>query len=76
MFWSIDNDDFRGACHDKPYPLIEAAKESYYAKLGCVSILYQLYKQTNPKIQIFFLVIYHNKIINFKVKNLIMESRI
>ncbi|XP_041978795.1 mucin-5AC [Aricia agestis] len=29
MFWSIDNDDFRGACHDKPYPLIEAAKESY-----------------------------------------------
>ncbi|KAH9632906.1 hypothetical protein HF086_002728 [Spodoptera exigua] len=34
MFWSIDNDDFRGACHDKPYPLIEAAKESYFAKLG------------------------------------------
>ncbi|KAJ8722309.1 hypothetical protein PYW08_004711 [Mythimna loreyi] len=34
MFWSIDNDDFRGACHGKPYPLIEAAKESYFAKLG------------------------------------------
>ncbi|CAB3227295.1 unnamed protein product [Arctia plantaginis] len=34
MFWSIDNDDFRGTCHGKPYPLIEAAKASYYAKLG------------------------------------------
>ncbi|CAD0201142.1 unnamed protein product [Chrysodeixis includens] len=34
MFWSIDNDDFRGTCHGKPYPLIEAAKESYFAKLG------------------------------------------
>ncbi|XP_038220780.1 mucin-17 [Zerene cesonia] len=34
MFWSIDNDDFRGACYGKPYPLIEAAKESYIAKLG------------------------------------------
>jgi len=28
MFWSIDNDDFRGKCHDRPYPLIEAAKEA------------------------------------------------
>ncbi|KAM0733221.1 Acidic mammalian chitinase [Formica fusca] len=28
MFWSIDNDDFRGKCHDRPYPLIEAAKET------------------------------------------------
>ncbi|KAL0838546.1 hypothetical protein ABMA28_016654 [Loxostege sticticalis] len=34
MFWSIDNDDFRGNCHDKPYPLIEAAKEAYIVKLG------------------------------------------
>ncbi|XP_034949462.1 uncharacterized protein Cht6 [Chelonus insularis] len=28
MFWSIDNDDFRGKCHERPYPLIEAAKEA------------------------------------------------
>ncbi|XP_047533085.1 mucin-5AC isoform X2 [Vanessa atalanta] len=34
MFWSIDNDDFRGTCHGKPYPLIEAAKEAYVSKLG------------------------------------------
>lgn len=36
MFWSIDNDDFRGSCHDKPYPLIEAGKE---ALLGYVTYL-------------------------------------
>ncbi|XP_050684212.1 mucin-5AC [Leptidea sinapis] len=34
MFWSIDNDDFRGSCYGKPYPLIEAAKEAYISKLG------------------------------------------
>ncbi|XP_073955930.1 uncharacterized protein isoform X1 [Choristoneura fumiferana] len=34
MFWSIDNDDFRGTCHGKPYPLIEAAKETYISKIG------------------------------------------
>lgn len=28
MFWSIDNDDFRGNCHSRPYPLIEAGKEA------------------------------------------------
>ncbi|XP_072745490.1 uncharacterized protein [Anoplolepis gracilipes] len=31
MFWSIDNDDFRGKCHGRPYPLIEAAKEALLA---------------------------------------------
>lgn len=30
MFWSIDNDDFRGNCHSKPYPLIEAGKEALF----------------------------------------------
>lgn len=30
MFWSVDNDDFRGACHGKPFPLIESAKAAYY----------------------------------------------
>lgn len=33
MFWSIDNDDFRGNCHSRPYPLIEAGKEALF---GCV----------------------------------------
>ncbi|XP_070522008.1 uncharacterized protein [Cardiocondyla obscurior] len=31
MFWSIDNDDFRGKCHGRAYPLIEAAKEALLA---------------------------------------------
>ncbi|KAJ9601579.1 hypothetical protein L9F63_000322, partial [Diploptera punctata] len=31
MFWSIDNDDFRGKCHGRPYPLIEAGKEALLA---------------------------------------------
>ncbi|KAI5697575.1 hypothetical protein M8J75_012443 [Diaphorina citri] len=30
MFWSIDNDDFRGTCHGRPYPIIEAAKEALF----------------------------------------------
>lgn len=36
MFWSIDNDDFRGTCHGRPYPIIEAAKE---AMLGQVRLV-------------------------------------
>lgn len=34
MFWSIDNDDFRGDCHSKPYPLIEAGKEALIEAYG------------------------------------------
>ena len=32
MFWSIDNDDFRGKCHSRAYPLIESAKEALLGK--------------------------------------------
>lgn len=32
MYWSIDNDDFRGKCHGKPYPLIEAGKEALLSR--------------------------------------------
>merc|ERR1712106_634155 len=31
MFWTIDNDDFRGSCGKTPYPLIESAKEAMYS---------------------------------------------
>ncbi|XP_075219897.1 chitinase 6 isoform X2 [Lycorma delicatula] len=34
MFWSIDNDDFRGTCHNRPYPLIEAGKEALFGSSG------------------------------------------
>ncbi|XP_077298658.1 uncharacterized protein LOC143919933 isoform X2 [Arctopsyche grandis] len=39
MFWSIDNDDFRGKCHEKPYPLIEAAKSALYDSLGLKDVI-------------------------------------
>uniref|UniRef100_A0A336MJW6 chitinase n=1 Tax=Culicoides sonorensis TaxID=179676 RepID=A0A336MJW6_CULSO len=38
MFWSIDNDDFRGDCHGKPFPIIEAAKEALLNALGISEI--------------------------------------
>merc|ERR1712106_317938 len=31
MFWTIDNDDFRGSCGKTPYPLIESAKEAMFS---------------------------------------------
>ncbi|KAL5275104.1 Cht6 family protein [Megaselia abdita] len=34
MFWSLDNDDFRGSCTGKPYPIIEAAKEALLESTG------------------------------------------
>lgn len=34
MFWSLDNDDFRGICTGKPYPIIEAAKEALFESSG------------------------------------------
>lgn len=43
MFWSIDNDDFRGTCHGRPYPLIEAGKEALLGTLGESSKKYGLY---------------------------------
>lgn len=48
MFWSIDNDDFRGTCHGRPYPIIEAAKEAMLAKLGYVNFFaFQKNKKKN-----------------------------
>lgn len=40
MFWSIDNDDFRGDCHGKPFPIIEAAKEALLNALGISEITF------------------------------------
>ncbi|CAH1179462.1 unnamed protein product [Phaedon cochleariae] len=34
MFWAIDNDDFRGDCHGKAYPLIEAGREALLKAYG------------------------------------------
>lgn len=40
MFWSIDNDDFRGDCHGKPFPIIEAAKAALLEALGISEITF------------------------------------
>ena len=34
MFWSIDNDDFRGDCHSKAFPLIEAGKDAFLNEIS------------------------------------------
>ncbi|KAK2580930.1 hypothetical protein KPH14_005997 [Odynerus spinipes] len=47
MFWSIDNDDFRGKCHNRPYPLIEAAKETLLIEDG--KIFYSRSTEHKPK---------------------------
>jgi len=31
MFWTVDNDDFRGSCGETPFPLIESAKEAMFS---------------------------------------------
>lgn len=49
MFWSIDNDDFRGECHGKPFPLIEAAKEALLNALGISEITFVDEPETNVK---------------------------
>ncbi|KAK7075715.1 Cht6p, partial [Halocaridina rubra] len=33
MFWSLDNDDFRGVCNGEEYPLIEAGKKALFSGL-------------------------------------------
>ena len=38
MFWSIDNDDFRGLCTGKQNPLIEAAKAALLLNNNAVRI--------------------------------------
>ncbi|XP_050522808.1 serine-rich adhesin for platelets isoform X2 [Daktulosphaira vitifoliae] len=48
MFWSIDNDDFRGSCHKRPYPLIEAGKS---ALLGNLKVDSTLTKETKTPLK-------------------------
>ncbi|XP_050522809.1 uncharacterized protein LOC126895227 isoform X3 [Daktulosphaira vitifoliae] len=63
MFWSIDNDDFRGSCHKRPYPLIEAGKS---ALLGFVII-------TLKNVFIYFYKIY-NVFRNLKVDSTLTKE--
>lgn len=61
MFWSIDNDDFRGSCHNRPYPLIEAGKEAllgYFTYLNIINYFHtnnKIYFINYGKIHIFYL---------------------
>ena len=34
MFWTIDNDDFRGYCHGESFPLIENAKKELFSDVN------------------------------------------
>ncbi|MPC76575.1 hypothetical protein E2C01_070991 [Portunus trituberculatus] len=36
MYWSLDNDDFRGICNGEQYPLIEAGKKALFGTEGDV----------------------------------------
>lgn len=45
MFWAIDNDDFRGKCHGKSYPLIEAGKEALLQAYGYVLHYYKYFDE-------------------------------
>lgn len=38
MFWTLDNDDFRGTCSKTPYPLIESAKEAMFSVQSTVNV--------------------------------------
>ena len=34
MYWSLDNDDFRGICNGEQYPLVEAGKKALFGTEG------------------------------------------